>query len=290
MSQTALITGANSGIGLHTLKRLYATGHYAKIIGIARDPQKCNLALEALSSITAPAGETTVEFYTCDLTSSSQIQKLYDEDLKGVSSIDLIVNNAGVMDHPLAFTDHGIEIHFAANYLGHFQLTKLLLNKLSHDARIINVTSGHYKKTNKLPVLETVKIVDGKKPRGSPKFFYAQSKLSQNLYTLALKHFLENNGRGSVKVVSVRPGFIRGTELGRYHSKFIRTISIPLILLFSKNLEKGTDGIVFCATAPSGDVQSGKLYFNKNVEEYNRLVTDENAKNLWDLSEKLLAI
>lgn len=83
-----------------------------------------------------------------------------------------------------------------------------------------------------------MKIVDGKKPRGSPKFFYAQSKLAQNLYTVALKQYLENNGRGSVKVVSVRPGFIRGTELGRYHSKLVRTLAIPIVLLFSKNLEK----------------------------------------------------
>lgn len=83
-----------------------------------------------------------------------------------------------------------------------------------------------------------MKIVEGKKPAGSPRSFYAQSKLAQCLYTLALKDYLEANGRGAVKVVSVRPGFIRGTDLGRHHSKLVRAISYPLVLLFSKNLEK----------------------------------------------------
>lgn len=47
---------------------------------------------------------------------------------------------------------------------------------------------------------------------------------------------------------------------------------------------------MFCATAPSGDVQSGKLYCGKNVEEYNQLVNEDNAKALWQLSEKLVAV
>lgn len=75
--------------------------------------------------------------------------------------IDLLILNAGIMDAPavvsyrfkafnfeVQFTDYGTEIHFASNHLGHFLLTKLLIQHMAHDSRIINITSGMYTKVN----------------------------------------------------------------------------------------------------------------------------------------------
>ena len=64
--------------------------------------------------------------------------------------IDLLINNAGVMNHPHQLTEEGIEVHFATNHVGHWLLTKELVGELKENARIIIVTSGLYKKVHLL--------------------------------------------------------------------------------------------------------------------------------------------
>jgi retinol dehydrogenase-12 len=61
-----------------------------------------------------------------------------------VGDLKLLVNNAGIMNHPYQLSEEGVEIHFASNHLGHFLLTNLLLEFMAPDGRILNITSGYY--------------------------------------------------------------------------------------------------------------------------------------------------
>ncbi|KAI6183894.1 Protein CBR-DHS-1 [Aphelenchoides bicaudatus] len=280
----AIITGATSGIGLHTLKRLCNSGSFEKIIGLGRDVKNCEEAFNEIKLL--EKNTTIVEFIECDLTKLQCVREFASTVIQKIPEIDLLVCNAGVMDTPLVFTNYGVEVQFATNHLGHFLLTKLLLNNMAPDSRIINISSGMYTKAAEPPTWKSVHEPPSLEPRG----YYAQSKLANCLFTVALNEHIEKNQEAlpHIKVAAVRPGFIRNTNLGRYHSQFLRILATPLIYYFSKDLNFGTDTIVHLTFAPFEEIESGKLYYDKKVESYTPLVTGDNAKNLWDLSERLL--
>ncbi|KAI6172218.1 hypothetical protein M3Y98_00948900 [Aphelenchoides besseyi] len=280
----AVITGASSGLGFHTLKRLCLSGSFDQIIGLGR---KVEVAEQTLRN-EFPTNETKVEFLSCDLSKPSEVRKTASKIREKLSSIDVLLNNAGIMAHPYAFTEDDLELHFAVNHLGHFLLTTLLLDMMANDSRIINVSSGFYKQCREVPTLQTVHAKY--KPQLSPKLFYAQSKLANALFTKALSNHITRNAANlpTIKVMCVRPGFIRGTELGRYHNQYLRWLATPLIYLVAKDINFGTNTMVHLALASASELEDGKMYYNCAVEEYNELVTDEAAEQLWKLSESLL--
>ena len=120
---------------------------------------------------------------------------------------------------------------------------------------------------------------------------YSNSKLANCLHAVSLNEMFKasNDDRiKSLKVVSLRPGFVRGTELGRHVPWILWTLATPLIWLFSINIDQGTETILHCTTTDYEKLESGKLYSESKVAEYTNAVTVEAAKQLSDLSEKLL--
>ncbi|KAI6197128.1 hypothetical protein M3Y94_01188100 [Aphelenchoides besseyi] len=109
------------------------------------------------------------------------------------------------------FTEDNVELHFAINHLGHFLCREV-------------------------PTLQTVHAKY--KPQLSPKLFYAQSKLANALFTKALTNHIARNAAKlpTIKVFCLRPGFIRGTELGRYHNPYLRWLATPLIYFVAKDI------------------------------------------------------
>ncbi|KAI6228313.1 Protein CBR-DHS-1 [Aphelenchoides besseyi] len=280
----AVITGASSGLGFHTLKRLCLSGSFDHIIGLGR---RVEVAEQNLRN-ELPTNETKVEFLSCDLSKPSEVRKTASEIRRKLSSIDVLLNNAGIMSHPYAFTEDNVELHFAINHLGHFLLSTLLLDIMANDSRIINVSSGLYKQCREVPTLQTVHAKY--KPQLSPKLFYAQSKLANALFTKALTNHIARNAAKlpTIKVFCLRPGFIRGTELGRYHNPYLRWLATPLIYFVAKDINFGTNTMVHLALASASELESGKMYYDCAVEEYNELVTEQAAQELWKLSESLL--
>ncbi|KAI6242590.1 hypothetical protein M3Y99_00163000 [Aphelenchoides fujianensis] len=286
----AVITGGTSGIGLHTLKRLCRSGSFDHIIGIGRDGEKIRLAEENLRS-ELPASDTKVDFLQCDFARPAAVRSLAADIRELVPRIDVLVNNAGIMEHPPAFTEDGVEIHFAVNHLSHFLLTTLLLDHMAEDGRVINITSGFYKKFAEIPCLQTVHELSA--PQFTPKEFYAQSKLANCLFTVALHNHVQQSAAPlpKVKVVAVRPGFIRGTDLGRFHNPWLRWAACPLIWLFSQDLNfvrhehnRPPRPCFVCLKS-----RAAACYYDQKLEEYySELVTEEAAEQLWNLSESLL--
>jgi retinol dehydrogenase-12 len=291
MSQkVAIITGASSGLGLHTAKKLFATGNY-KLILACRDEIKTKNAIDEISRFDPSKNVDSLKFLKLDLNNQKSILSFVEEFKKDFDGLDILINNAGIMRHPPQLTKEGIEIHFASNHLGHYLLTQKLLNYFRPNGRIVIVSSGLYKNASAIPSYEDLTSLAAVK-QTSPALHYSISKLANCLHAVYLDEFLKtsthNDSLKSLKVVSLRPGFVRGTELGRHVPWILRTLASPVIWLFSINLDQGTETILHCATTEYENLESGKLYSECKVAPYTEAVNSGAAKQLHELSEKLL--
>lgn len=135
--RTAVITGANTGLGFETAKALAAGG--ARVVLAVRDTEKGAQAAAKM------AGDVDVQ--QLDLTSLASIRSAADALKSRYDHIDLLINNAGVMTTPKGTTADGFELQFGTNHLGHFAFTGLLLDKLLDvdGARIVTVSSNGHK-------------------------------------------------------------------------------------------------------------------------------------------------
>ncbi|MFE3285649.1 SDR family NAD(P)-dependent oxidoreductase, partial [Streptomyces sp. NPDC059233] len=140
--RTAVVTGANSGIGYVTARELARRG--ATVVLACRSAARGRAAVVKLRT-EVPAAE--VEFAELDLAELASVREFARAFGKRHGALDLLVNNAGVMALPFGRTTDGFETQFGVNHLGHFALTGLLLPKLRAappGARIVNVSSGFH--------------------------------------------------------------------------------------------------------------------------------------------------
>ncbi len=122
--RTAVVTGANSGLGLVTARELAKAG--ATVVATARSSEKAQAAAE---QIAGAAEGTTVEPKVLDLADLSSVRDFAATASAAHPALDLLVNNAGVMMPPRELTADGFELQFGTNHLGHFALTGLLLER-----------------------------------------------------------------------------------------------------------------------------------------------------------------
>src|SRR5919197_3273388 len=141
--RTAVVTGANGGLGLETARALAGAG--AHVVLAARNPQK---AVVGEADILEGRPDASLEVIALDLGSLASIREAADRILAAHAAIDILVNNAGVMAIPERRTADGFEMQLGVNHLGHFALTALLLPALlrAESARVVTVTSTahHY--------------------------------------------------------------------------------------------------------------------------------------------------
>ena len=134
----AVVTGANGGLGLETARALAAAG--AHVVMAARNQAK---AAEAEADIRGGAPDASLEVVELDLASQASVREAAERILAAHESIDVLVNNAGVMGIPERRTVDGFEMQFGTNHLGHYALTALLMPALlrAPGARVVTVTS-----------------------------------------------------------------------------------------------------------------------------------------------------
>ncbi len=195
--RTAVVTGANAGLGLQTCIEL--ARHGATVVMACRDPERGAVALDQART---QAPGAMVELARLDLADLASVRELADQTLQAHRRVDLLVNNAGVMALPQRqVSADGFELQLATNHLGHFALTGLLLPALlSGPSRVVTVSSNAHR-------MASIDVEDLQSERRySPWPAYGQSKLANLMFTMQLQRLAD---RAAVDLTSVaaHPGY-----------------------------------------------------------------------------------
>ena len=273
--RNVFITGANSGIGLEAARVL--SNHGATVILACRSKDKANEAIQTLQA------KDKVAFFPLDLSSLKEVKKTVEENRHLLpEKIHILINNAGIMMTP-EFTESadGFELQFATNHLGHFLLTKLVRDRLSDDARVVNVSSS----AHKWGKIDFEHNMPPTKANYSPGGNYGISKTCNILFSRQLqKEFL-----GSHKTAySLHPGVIPSTELFKT-SKFFKAFLNTLMSPFCKSIPQGTATTLYCAIHSDVLENTGEFFSDCQVSDCNSdSKSMEYAEKLWNLSEQLV--
>jgi len=279
----AIVTGANSGIGLETARELVFKG--ATVIMACRDASRAETAAEDIRE-QKPSG--TVEVMTLDLANLSSIKTFNKEFRSQYDRLDLLVNNAGVMMPPASKTADGFELQFGTNHLGHFALTGQLLDILlkTPNSRVVNVASA----AHRMGSIDFDDLQWEKRPY-KEMASYGQSKLANLLFTFELQRRLESSGNKTI-AVAVHPGWT-GTNLQR-NTLFFRIMN-PV---FAMKPWQGALPTLYAATA---DAPKGGEYYGpggfyemrgypKQVDSTPESKDEETARRLWTISQELTGV
>jgi NAD(P)-dependent dehydrogenase (short-subunit alcohol dehydrogenase family) len=195
--RTAVVTGANGGLGLVTARDLAVKG--AHVVMAVRNQQKAAAAVE---EIRAAAPHASLELVALDLSSQASVKEAAGQILAAHDSLDLLVNNAGVMGIAEARTVDGFEMQLGVDHLGHWTLTALLLPALlrTPGSRIVTVTSTAHHMGRPIDVANP--NLEG---RYGPWRAYGQAKLANFHFGLGLQHELERAGARTASLIA-HPG------------------------------------------------------------------------------------
>lgn len=306
---TVLITGANTGLGLESAKRLAAAG--ATIIATARSQAKADGAAKDVAAAAPDAKVFGIELDLADLASVKSFPQRLRTAVGSDASIDVLLNNAGVMAIPERLeTSDGFERTVGVNHLGHYALVATLLpflKKAANGFRIVNVSSDAHRFASADSIKEALqsKLDPSYTAWGN----YAISKAANVLFTVELEQKIKDAGlRGSA--VALHPGVVQ-TDLSRYivggvaaaDTRLSETAPPPTgVGKFLKEsvLDKlvipvalGANTQVFLASAgdTGGDrTKVGGLYYDdhmKAVKPNGPSADPTLASQLWKLSEEL---
>ena len=276
-NKTIVISGATNGIGKAAAIEL--SKENPRLLFTYRNQK---LADELLTEIKNLSPDTQVHSVYCDFSNQDSIKKCANEINNLCEKIDLLINNAGVVNTSYHETHEGIEITFAVNHLGYFLFTNLLLNKLKgeNETRIINVSSAAHAFVKEMQWED----INYKSNFGQGLRCYGQSKLANLLFTryLAIKLSTEN-----ISVNAIHPGGVNtslGSQNKAWYSKPLRLILRP----FFRSPLKGAESIIYLATKQDDGV-TGEYFFNSKIHKSSAYSKNlEEAHKLWGLSEKLV--
>jgi NAD(P)-dependent dehydrogenase (short-subunit alcohol dehydrogenase family) len=275
--RTAIVTGANSGIGRVAARELARAG--AHVVLAVRTPAKGEQAAAQM-----PGSTEVRRLDLADLTSVREFAE-------GIEArLDLLINNAGVMAVPESRTADGFEMQVGTNHLGHFALTNLLLDRIT--GRIVNVASGAHR-------MGRIRLDDlNFQHRGSYDRWraYGQSKLANLLFTSELQRRLEDAG-SPVIVTAAHPGYSATHLQERTGSRLQNGLMQLANRLFAQSDEMGALPTLYAATAEiPGNSYVGPDGFKEMrgsptlVDRSTRAKDADVARKLWGLSEELTGV
>ena len=271
--RTILLTGCNSGIGKETLRVLAKRG--AHVIAAARTVEKAQAACDDVIGETTPVA--------CELSDPASVKACAAQVVALGRPLDAIVCNAGIMALPKLNLQHGYELQFFTNHIGHFLLVTSLLDQLSDDGRVVMVSSGAHNGAPSAGIqFDNLDCKRGYNPWAN----YGQSKLANLLFAKHLAKRLRGTGKTAN---SLHPGVIH-TNLTRSMNPIARvglTIGAPLVL---KSIPEGAATQCYLAVHPDVAGVSGKYFADCNEAQTSAHGRDDAmAEKLWDVSEGIVA-
>ncbi|OHT92249.1 SDR family NAD(P)-dependent oxidoreductase [Mycobacterium syngnathidarum] len=283
--RTAIVTGANTGLGLETAKALAAKG--AHVVLAVRNLTKGEAAAEWISRSVPHAD---LELQRLDLGSLASVREAADAIRNKHDHIDLLINNAGVMTPPKETTADGFELQFGTNHLGHFALTGLLLDRLLPvtGSRIVTVSSMGHRFT------PGIRFDDLQWERSYNRLHaYGQSKLANLLFTYELQRRLIGQ---QTAALAAHPGG-SDTELARHLPRAAQR-AVPLLRPLFQEAAMGALPTLRAATDPGA--LGGQYYGPDGLGEqkgHPKVVTSnersydiELQRRLWAVSEELTGV
>ena len=292
----AIVTGGYSGIGLETTRALVAIG--AKVIIPAK---RTEVAVQNLEGIVSK--ENIVEM---DLGNLNSVRKFTEDFKESFGKLDLLINNAGIMACPETRIGNGWESQFAVNHIGHFLLTKELMDTMAENdgARFVSLSSSAHSLTGIL--WDDIHFRNNSYDKWMA---YGQSKTASSLIAIEFHRRMVDKG---VSGFSVHPGGIL-TPLQRHLQKeemvalgWMDEDGSPSEMAknFFKTTSQGASTTLWCATSSSlngiggvfcedCDIAKRKNEVDESLQRYfgvaDWAVDTEEASKLWDVTEKMLA-
>ena len=274
---TTIITGATSGIGKVTAFELAKKGH--TIYMLVRNTEKGE---QVRQEIVDQTGNKYIHVIRCDVSSLESVHEAAEELRKRLAGINVLINNAGNAFLNKEFTKDGLEMTFATNHLGHFLLTESLMPLLKKgQARIINTSSEAHK--NAKPNFDDLKW-----EQTPYKGFnaYGVSKLYNIYFT---KSLAEKYGSTGIVSYAFHPGVVNTNIWSS--AKGILRVFVGILKLFMISPEKGAETMIYLATEPKLEQNSGQYFVKGKVAKTAPIAENEEARNkLWAISEKLVKI
>jgi NAD(P)-dependent dehydrogenase (short-subunit alcohol dehydrogenase family) len=271
--RTVIVTGANSGLGLVTARELARVGGH--VILACRNEAK---GAEAAATMTGD-----VEVRSLDLQDLASIRDF----ASGVASVDVLINNAGIMAVPYAVTKDGFESQIGTNHLGHFALTNLLLPKITD--RVVTVSSFMH-------MLGKISLRDlnWKARPYSAWLGYGQSKLANLLFTSELQKRLDAVG-SPVKSHAAHPGYSATNLQGQTGNRFGTKVWDTGNAIFATSPDFGARQTLYAAAAdlPGNSFIGPRFAMRGPTGQSPRSPLARNqatAAALWRLSEQLTGI
>ncbi|BDG10758.1 oxidoreductase [Anaeromyxobacter paludicola] len=281
--RTALVTGANTGIGLETARMLALKG--ARVVLACRNLDKGRAALELIQSEERPRGGATIA--ALDLSDLGSVADFAATFAASHERLDLLIANAGIMVPPLGRTRQGFELQLGTNHLGHFALVGRLLPLVlrTAGARVVVVSST----AQNFGRIDRSDLNWERRPY-RPWAAYGQSKLANQLFALELHRRLSATG-SRVRVTSAHPGYtatdLQRTSLARLFNP-----------IFGMKPPDGALPTLRAATDPSA--ASGSYWGPRGLFELSgppaparisaRALDPSTAAWLWEESEKLTGV
>jgi NAD(P)-dependent dehydrogenase (short-subunit alcohol dehydrogenase family) len=293
--RTAVVTGANAGLGLQIAKVL--AGHGAQVVLACRNAEKAAAAADLVRRACGHAAVSTVQL---DLASLASVRAAASQIAASHPRVDLLLNNAGVMEVPYQRTGDGLELTLATNHLGHFALTGLLLEPLlaTPGSRIVTMSSiGHLDGMMRFDDLQGERDYQ-------PAAAYEQSKLANLLFTYELDRRLRA-AAAPVMALAAHPGVVY-TDLFATRSRLQQLLLSPRMRVANfwavQNVAMGALPMLRAATDPAargGDYFGPRRYGLRSrfytgypavVESSQRSHDVADQARLWAVSEQLTGV
>ncbi|GII89892.1 oxidoreductase [Sinosporangium siamense] len=290
--KTAIVTGANSGLGMITAGELARRG--ASVVLACRDTGKGNEAAARMRAVLPHAHIHVARLNLADLRSVHEFADMMKD--RHAEGVDLLVNNAGVMAMPYRRTSDGFELQFGTNHLGHFALTGLLMPLLLAGRgapRVVTVSSGAHR-AGRMNFKDL--NAEGRYGKYSA---YAQSKLANLLFAFELDRRATGSGLVSV---AAHPGYaatnltIAGPRMeGSKWRELVTKVGTKVV---AQSKERGALPLLHAATkeglrggsyiGPDGMFESRG--YPKQVEPAPLARDAKSARKLWEVSEELTKV
>ncbi|APW44566.1 oxidoreductase [Rhodoferax saidenbachensis] len=284
--RVAIVTGANIGLGFEVALALAAKN--CSVVMACRNRDK---AEAAKARILARHPGATLECMALDLASLRSVHAFAAAFGKRFERLDLLINNAGIMMPPYALSEDGFESQLAANYLGHFALTGLLLPRIvqTPHSRIVSLSSlAHH--------WGDIQFDDPQSARGYDKRrAYGQSKLACLMFAYELQRRLARAGHGTLSVAA-HPG-VSATNLFQHLPVMLHPFA-PLVGLVFNTAAGGALPVLYAALGD--DIEGGDYCGPQSFRQMrgapvkvgsNRRSRDvAAAARLWNLSQDLTGV